>query len=94
MLQKERAELLKYKTVLLFTIIILLLTVALLLVRYLSVIKKYRRNTIYLKDQLKIAASDREYLFWKRRLACHYLRLLPFINRKRAEKIYSFFHKE
>ena len=93
-LNKKEGTVLRYKTVLLFTALILLMVLVLLLVRYLPAIKKYRQNSAYIKEQLQSAQSDRDYRYWKRKRACHYLRLLPFINRERAERLYAFFHRK
>lgn len=47
----------------------------------------------YLRDALRDADSAGERRYWRRQLRCRYLRLLPFVSPRNAERIYGFlFH--
>ena len=47
----------------------------------------------YLRDALRDADSAGERRYWRRQLRCRYLRLLPFVGPRNAERIYGFlFH--
>lgn len=45
----------------------------------------------YLRDALRDADSAGERRYWRRQLRCRYLRLLPFVGPRNAERITAFF---
>lgn len=50
---------------------------------------RFGRKTQYLEVQLRHAADDEEYSYWRRELHCHYLCLIPFVTDRNAKRVYA-----
>ena len=53
--------------------------------------KDFNEEKKYIKTEIGRAYDKGELLYWKKELAIHKLCLIPFVNRKRALRIYRFF---
>lgn len=49
----------------------------------------FRRDTAYIKCEMRRAETYSEYCYWRRELRCHRLCLLPFVNSSNAYRIYN-----
>ena len=51
----------------------------------------FNRETQYYISEMHRAGDNDEYRYWRRKLRCHYLCLIPFVNKRNVRKVYSFF---
>ena len=75
---------------LIFITILLLMTVFPLAYKFLIFFKDFTSGSKYIREKLKSAEEKEKIRYWKRRQKMHYLRLLPFVNRKNVHKVYRF----
>ena len=55
---------------------------------------RFGREKRYLLTKMLRAADYNEYRYWRRKLCCLYLRLIPFVNERNAVRVYPvFFHR-
>lgn len=55
---------------------------------------RFGREKRYLLTKMIRAADYNEYRYWRRKLCCLYLRLIPFVNERNAVRVYPvFFHR-
>lgn len=71
--------------------VIALSLLALLMAKLASFWKCFTEETHYLCHKKEQARSHEEYRRWCIELRCHYLMLIPFVNRKNVMRIYRFF---
>ena len=50
----------------------------------------FNRETQYYISEMHRAGDNDEYRYWRRKLRCHYLCLIPFVNKRNVRKVYSF----
>ncbi len=74
--------------VLVIGIILAVYLVLLLIIKIVRLWVKFNQKLQYITEELQRAGDDEEYRYWRRELRCHYLRLLPFVNRYNVRRVY------
>ncbi len=74
--------------IILFGLLFLLLGI-IAAARLIDFFMMFRRDTAYIKCEMRRAETYSEYCCWRRELRCHRLCLLPFINSTNAYRIYN-----
>lgn len=77
-----------------FIIIALVVAVsilALLIAKLVSFLRTFMEDAQYICYEMDRADSYQEYCRWRDELYCHYLCLIPFVNRKNVMRVYLFF---
>ena len=79
----------------LILLIVLVVSAFLLIVLKLAqFVNHFSRKKQYLLTEMSRAADYNEYRYWRRKLCCLYLRLIPFVNERNAVRVYPvFFHR-
>ena len=62
--------------------------------RLVSFFRRFLNDMRYICYQMDGANSCKDYRFWRRELRCHYLTLIPFVNKRNVASVYRFFYKE
>lgn len=79
-------------TVLILFVIAYGILSALILWNVAGFFKHFHRGTQLLVAQMDRAERPEEYCCWQKKLRCHYLCLIPFVNHRNVEKVYAFFY--
>lgn len=74
--------------IILFGLLFLLLGI-IAAARLIDFFMMFRRDTAYIKCEMRRAETYSEYCCWRRELRCHRLCLLPFVNSTNAYRIYN-----
>lgn len=74
--------------IILFGLLFLLLGI-IAAARLIDFFMMFRRDTAYIKCEMRRAETYSEYCYWRRELRCHRLCLLPFVNSTNAYRIYN-----
>ncbi len=73
-------------------LIVLILAAAMLTVlvaKLASFLRAFAKETQYICFEMEHADSYKEYRKWRGELRCHYLCLIPFVNRKNVMRLYN-----
>lgn len=54
--------------------------------------KYFHRETQLFVSEMNRAEQPDVYRYWHKKLRCHYLCLIPFVNRRNVERVYTFFY--
>lgn len=78
-------------------LLLLVLAVALaslIIVKLVLFFKNFRDEVHYIRMEMYRAGDDNGYRYWRKRLRCCYLCLLPFVTQRNVERVYgALFHK-
>lgn len=64
-----------------------------LIIKIVSFFNNFREENEFICMNMDRAASFEEYRYWRRELRCHYLYLIPFVDKRNIKKVYRFFFK-
>ncbi len=78
--------------ILLLAVTIVILTS--LIAKLASFLIKFTEGTRYICHEMDCAESYGEYLYWRGELRCHFLMLIPFVNKKNVMHVYRFFFRK
>lgn len=72
-------------------VIALAIVAVLIIVNIVEYFIYFNRETQYYISEMHRAGDYDEYRYWRRKLRCHYLCLIPFVNKRNVRKAYGFF---
>lgn len=64
-----------------------------LMIKLISFLTRFGEENRYICINMDRAESYDEYRYWRRELRCHYLYLIPFVNKRNIKYVYNFFFK-
>ena len=80
--------------VVLISVVTVFVLIALITVRLIVFFMHFNIDTRYIVSEMQRAYDDSEYRYWRRELRCHYLCLIPFVNKKNVMRLYRYiYHK-
>ena len=79
---------------LILLIVLVVSAFLLIVIKLAQFVNRFGREKRYLLTKMLRAADYNEYRYWRRKLCCLYLRLIPFVNERNAVRVYPvFFHR-
>lgn len=73
-------------------ILIVVSAFSILAVKLAKFLKRFNRETEDITMEIHRACDDSECRYWRRKLRCHYLCLIPFVNEQNVMSVYHFFY--
>lgn len=73
--------------------VVLVTLAALIIFKVAEYIKHFNWNTRRIAREMGCAEDDAAYQEWHKQLRCHYLCLIPFVNKRNVSRVYPFFFR-